>query len=289
MQTAAIKANDQALKIGIQGYPGAFHHLAAEAFFEDRDIEIVSFDHFIPLANSIVAEGQLHGGLMAIENSLAGSLLPNYHLLLSHKLQIRGEIYLRIRQNLMALAGQNLTDLREVYSHPMAIEQCRPFFADHPHIRLVESEDTALSARRIHENKLEGVGAIASDLASRLYDLEVLQPGIESNHQNYTRFLVVGKTAGETANLEKPKVSVCFTLGHAVGTLAGVLSELAALGLNLIKIQSVPVHGTPWKYRFFVDFLLPEGAGLEDVFKSIDPKVEEIRLLGIYEAGKHIQ
>ncbi|MCB0704070.1 MAG: prephenate dehydratase [Saprospiraceae bacterium] len=277
------------LRVGIQGYPGAFHHLAAEAFYAGKSIEIKSYHHFVPLAHSVAEENELDSGLMAIENSLAGSLLPNYHLLLNYSLQIKGEIYLRIRQNLMALAGQQMSDLKEVYSHPVAIEQCRPFFADYPHIRLIEAEDTALSALRIQQSNKKGVGAIASELAGRLYNLEVLKPGIESNHQNYTRFLVLGKEQEQGAIFQKPKVSICFSLGHEVGTLAQVLSVLANLGLNLIKIQSVPIHGTPWIYRFFVDFLLPEQTTVSTVIHFLKPEVKEFRFLGIYEAGNHIQ
>ncbi len=280
-----MEAASRPLDVLIQGVQGAFHDLAARRFFAGRPIRIVPVQTFSQLVRD-VACGTAHTlGLMAIENSLSGTLLQNYMLLQDSALHIVGEVYLRISQNLLALPGTRIERLQEVRSHPMAIAQCREFFSRWPHIRLVEAADTALSAREVSEGRLEGVGAIASTLAAELYGLEVLAAGIETHKHNYTRFLVVGK---EPLAEQAPeyKVSVSFTLSHEVGSLHQVLAVLAAYQLNLTKIQSAPIMGRPWEYRFFVDFVARGSLGWAQGLDAIRPLTGELRMLGAYPCGQ---
>lgn len=289
--TASQKTNStevldsQPLEVLIQGVRGAFHHLAACQFFAGKPIRIVPVQTFPQLIRGVARGTARTVGLMAIENSLGGSLLQNYMLLQDSLLHIVGEVYLRISQNLLALPGTTIEMLDEVRSHPMAIAQCREFFERWPHIRLVETTDTALSAREVSEGRLKGVGAIASTLAAELYGLEVLAAGIETHKHNYTRFLVVGKEP-----LAEPapeyKISVSFTLLHEVGSLHQVLAVLAAYQLNLTKIQSAPILGRPWEYRFFVDFVACGSLSWAQGLDAIRPLTGELRVLGAYPCGQ---
>ena len=180
-----------AKRIAIQGYPGAFHEIAAKFFFQNEKLEIVANDTFDRLIRETEKGESVDIGIMAIENTLAGSLLGNYHLLEKTSLKVVGEVFLRIRQNLMVYPGTRIEDLREVHSHPIAIAQCKAFFKKHPHIRLVETLDTALSAKKVAEAKSNQVGAIASTLAAKLYNLDMVASGIETNKRNHTRFLIL--------------------------------------------------------------------------------------------------
>lgn len=274
------------LRVSIQGYAGAFHEIAARYCFREAPLEIVPAHTFEELVEMVERREKADVGLMAIENTLAGSLMHNYKLLFESKLSITGEVYLRIRQNLMALPGQRIEQLREVHSHPIAIAQCREFFARYPHIRLVETADTAWSARNIREKELEGVGAIASTLAAGLYQMEILAEGIETNKKNHTRFLVV---QGDTPELEEEpeKVSLCFSVGHTVGSLYKVLAVLAAYNANLTKIQSAPIIGRPWEYRFFLDFVTEGKVGYRQAIEAIRPLTHKLRVLGVYRKGEH--
>ena len=277
------------LKIAIQGVPGAFHDIAARHFFSGEKVEVMASATFADLTESVACGQNAHLGLMAIENSLAGSIMGNYMLLLESGLKVTGEIYLRIRQNLMALPGQRIGDLREVHSHPMAIAQCRPFFKKHPHIQLVETEDTALSAKNLRDKNLPGTGAIASSLAAEMYGLEILAGSIETNKKNYTRFLVLEQKEqaiiSETAN----KVSICFSVGHEVGSLHRVLSVMAAYDLNLTKIESFPIMGKTWEYYFFIDFTCNGRVQWQQGTEALRPLTTDFRILGVYPEGKHIE
>jgi len=206
------KVNKKQIRIAIQGGFGAFHEIAATHFFNNNNIEIMPNNTFKDLMKSL-KKRQADYGIMAIENSLAGSILPNYSLIKDSHMHIVGEIYLRIRQNLCALAGQKIKDITEVYSHPMAILQCQLFFDKYPKIKLIETIDTALSAKMIHDEKLYGKGAIASDLAAKKYGLEVLAEGIETNKMNYTRFLILRENNGWTTDISGiNKSSIHFAL-----------------------------------------------------------------------------
>ena len=276
------------LKVAIQGYPGAFHDIASRQYFEEEAVEIVpghTFDDLVDLIENKTADV----GLMAIENTLAGSIMSNYYRLLENNLTATGEIYLRIKQNLMALPGQKTADLKEVYSHPMAIAQCKKFFLQHPHIHLVEAEDTALSAKNIADGQTSGIGAIASSLAAEMYGLEILAPGIETNKQNHTRFLVLERENEFQINEAANKVSLCFSISHQVGSLHKVLSVMAAYELNLTKIQSIPISGKKWEYFFFVDFICDGQMQWQQGIESLKPLVHDLKILGVYKQGKHIE
>ncbi|MEL6140733.1 MAG: prephenate dehydratase [Bacteroidota bacterium] len=273
------------LRVSIQGYQGAFHEVAARQFFTARNVEIVPAHTFEEVVEQITAGKTCDLGLMAIENTLAGSIMANYELLHRYDVRITGEVYLRIRQNLVTLPGVKMEDLREVHSHHMAIAQCRRFFRDYPHIRLVEAADTALSARHIKEKSDPQRGAISSNLAAELYGLQVLAAGIETNKLNHTRFLVLesGKYMGQdTGN----KVSLSFAVSHESGSLYRVLTILAAYQINLTKIQSTPIVGQPWQYRFFVDFIAEGDISWEQAIEGIRPITKDLRVLGVYEQGE---
>ncbi|MGB3545442.1 MAG: prephenate dehydratase [Saprospiraceae bacterium] len=275
------------LRVSIQGYTGAFHEVAARAYFGDRPLEVVPAHTFDDLVEQIVGGTACDLGLMAIENTLAGSLLTNYTRLQENDLRITGEVYLRIVQNLLVLPGTTLAELREVHSHPVAIMQCRPFFRAHPHIRLVETVDTALSARQLTEDGDRSRGAIAGILAADIYGLEILAAGIETNKQNHTRFLVLerGRYVHQTTASTGNKVSLSITVDHRAGSLHHVLAVLAAYRINLTKIQSMPIIGRPWEYRLFLDFLATGDVGWHQAVEAIRPLTVELRILGVYQEG----
>ncbi len=283
-----MKLKESKVNVCIQGHPGAFHEIAARCCFENMEVDVVPADTFDELVARVEAR-EVELGIMAIENTLGGSLIFNYNLLNDSKLKVVGEVYLRIKQNLMALPGQTIEALKEVRSHPMAIAQSRRFFRDYPQIRLVETLDTALSAKEIQEGQLEGVGAIASTLAAEMYGLEVLQAGIETNKKNHTRFLLLRPEEEVSEQLEAEKVSVCFSTLHDVGSLHKVLAVLAAYNLNLTKIQSRPIIGAPWKYLFFVDFVVSGHVGWKKALEAIEPLTGYMKVLGAYPKGKHFE
>ncbi len=276
------------LRVAIQGVPGAFHDIASRHFFGADRVKIVPAHTFRQMVEQVENDAA-DTGLMAIENTIAGSIIGNYRLLTASKLRAVGEVYLRIRQNLMALPGQRIEDLREVHSHPIAIAQCDEFFAQHPHIRLVEMEDTALSAQRIAEQQLTGVGAIASHLAASMYGLDLLAESIETNKQNFTRFLVLERMAEALPVLAADKVSLFFSLSHEVGSLHKVLAALSAHGANLTKIQSAPIEGRPWEYFFFVDFVTEESGEWQAAVEAIRPFTHSLEVLGAYRQGRFFE
>jgi prephenate dehydratase len=275
----------KALRIGIQGYPGAFHEIAARQCFQDRKLHIVPALTFETMIQQLVEGKVMDVALMAIENTLAGSLMGNYRLLDEYPVQIVGEVYLRVKQNLMALPGQGIEDLHEVHSHPIAIEQCLDFFRAYPHIRLVQTEDTALAAKKIQELGLKHVGAIASTLAADMYKLPLLAQGIETNKKNYTRFLVIQPTEKAIADRNPDKYSISFDVDHAPGSLHKVLAILSAYNFNMTKIQSAPIIGRPWEYRLFVDYVAEGNVPCEQAFEAIGPITHDLKLLGAYRQG----
>jgi prephenate dehydratase len=218
------------MKIAIQGESGCFHEVAAHQYFKYDTIEIVPCSTFDLTLNTLKA-GEADFAVMAIENARSGSILYNYTLIRESGMKILGEHNLRIRQNLMALPGQSITDIREIRSHPIAIAQCMTYLNQFPGIILIESDDTAASARQISETRVKGVAAIASSKAAEIYGLEIIAPGIETYKQNYTRFHIVGNE--EKGNKRGNKVSVCFSTGHKPGSLATILVKLAEMDINL--------------------------------------------------------
>jgi prephenate dehydratase len=277
--TTAIKQ----LNVSIQGYAGAFHEAAARLHFAGSEVVTVPAHTFEDVVSQ-VESGQSDLGLMAIENTLAGSLMNNYDLLQTADLRITAEVYLRIRLNLMALPGTQLSQLRKVYSHPVALMQCQAFFKAWPRIQVIEAVDTALSAREVMEKGDPARGAIASSEAAELYGLEILAPGIETNKLNHTRFLVLERGRDHSAD-QGNKVSLSFSTSHVSGSLHKVLNVLAAYEINLTKIQSKPIIGKPWEYRFHVDFLLEGHVTLKQALGAIAPICSELRVLGVYNEG----
>jgi prephenate dehydratase len=275
-------------KIAIQGGYGAFHEIAAIHYFENETIEIVPKNTFKDLFQAL-QQGLVDFGITAIENSLAGSILPNYTLLLESDMKIIGEIYLRIKQNLVALPGQSIGDIKEIYSHPMALLQCQKFFEDYPHIKLIDSVDTALSAKDIRDNKLYEVGAISSTLAAQKYDLEILAANIETNKKNYTRFLILEERNGKIKkNTNANKSSITFALAHKIGCLSKVLSILSYYEINLSKVQSMPIIGKEWEYQFYVDLEIDDYRLYKQAIEAIRPFTSNLQILGEYMKGKSI-
>lgn len=269
------------MNIAIQGIAGSFHHIGASQFFGDT-ISItpcLTFDE-MPL---LLKENKVDYLFMAIENSIAGTILPNYMLLDDFDLKIIGEEYLPIKHQLMALDGVSMDSIKEIWSHPMAINQCRPFLRKYPHIKVLEKEDTAASAQIIAEQKLKGIAAIASTKASEIYQLPILKQDIHSNTDNFTRFFVLSQSANaNNANKDYTKVSIKFVTNHRKGSLAAVLNLFLEFDLNLSKIQSLPIADKPWSYAFFADLLLEEKHSIDTLLNALRQIVEEVKVFGMY-------
>ncbi|WP_284652866.1 prephenate dehydratase [Flavobacterium terrisoli] len=271
-------------KIAIQGIKGSFHHQVAQEYFQQEHAldECMSFDD---LVKSLV-NNQAHKGVMALENSIAGSIIPNYALIDRNNLHIIGEHYLDIHMNLMVLKGQKIEDIKEVHSHPIALLQCAVFFSQYPHIKLVESGDTAETARRIQEQKLIGIGAVAAPIAAKLYDLEILAAGIHTIQSNKTRFVIVKTTNKEWPKDEINKASIKFELDDTAGSLATVLNVMNNCKLNLTKIQSMPIIETPFQYSFFVDVIFEKYKHYEKAKNILALMTTHFKVLGEYKNGR---
>lgn len=274
-------------RIAIQGGFGAFHEIAARSYFGTDKIIIIPRNTFKDLFKSLKMR-QADFGITAIENSVAGSILPNYTLLKESGKKIVGEIFLRIKQNLVALPGQRVEDITEVYSHPMAILQCQTFFDNYPDIKLIESLDTALSAKDISEKGLSGKAAIASELAAQKYNLEIIAEEIETNKINYTRFLILSDNGEIIRDPDNNKSSVYFSLSHSIGSLSKILSILSYYNMNLTKIQSMPIVGEEWSYHFYVDMVYEDYDLYHQALGAIKPFTGELGVLGEYRKGKKI-
>ena len=271
------------MKVAIQGIRGSFHHIVAEQYF-GKNIDLIECLSFSEMPN-LLHDNKAEVVIMAIENSIAGAILPNYALIDDYKLTICGEYHLPIHHNLMALDGQKMDDIKEVYSHPMALLQCHKFFKDYPHIKLIEDRDTAYVAKRINEQQLKGTGAIASKLAAETYKLKILAPEIQTIKGNATRFFILTNSKDKNS-VSANKASIKFITSHEAGSLAEVLTILAKHNLNLSKIQSIPVIETPWNYAFFADFIFKNYADYYNALNEIKDKVETLKVLGEYSKSK---
>lgn len=274
-------------RVAIQGGLGAYHGIAAELFFNSEEVEIVPCATFRSIFTTIKKNPNVIG-IMAIENTIAGSLLPNYELLKSYKLPIAGEYKLRISHCLAAWPGQTIHDVREIQSHPMALMQCHEFLTTLPGVKVVEHEDTALAARDIQMHALTGSAAICSERAAEIYGLNVLAKGIETNKRNFTRFLVFGNqwVVDELQQHDViNKASIVFTLPHAEGSLSKVLSVFSFYDINLTKIQSLPIIGREWEYQFYVDFKFSDYDRYKQSLLAIKPLIKELTTLGEYAEG----
>ena len=273
--------------IAIQGGYGAFHEIAAHHFFENEEIKILPRNTFRDMVTTL-KERRADFGIMAIENSLAGSIIPNYNLIINTSMHITGEIYLRIKQNLVAMPGVKISELREVYSHPMAILQCQDFFNTYPDIRLIESIDTAFSAEEIAEKGLRDTGAISSRLAAEKYGLNILARSIETNKKNYTRFLILTENGITIPQEEVNKASIYFTVAHKFGSLSKILSIISYYEINLAKIQSMPIPGKDWEYMFYVDVEINDYDMYQKSLEAIKPFTPSLGILGEYRKGNSV-
>jgi prephenate dehydratase len=266
--------------VAIQGILGSFHHIVSQQYFE-RDIAVKECLTFDKVVDSLVSM-ECDAAIMALENSIVGSIIPNYALIDTNHLHIVGEHYLDIQHNLMALNGQEINDIKEVYSHPMALLQCKEFFKDYPHIKLVEDKDTAEVAQRIQEHKLKNIAAIASDLAAELFELKILAKSIQTIKHNETRFVVVKRNNSEIPEDKINKASLKFELHHKRGSLATILNVMSDCHLNLTKIQSLPKIDTPWKYAFFVDITFEKYEDYKKAKSIMQIMAQEFKVLGEY-------
>ncbi|WP_299012689.1 prephenate dehydratase [uncultured Polaribacter sp.] len=269
--------------IAIQGAEGSNHHKVAKDFYgeEIQLIECMSFDALV--ASLLDKSASL--GVMALENTIAGSIIPNYALIDANNLHITNEEYLNIHHHLMALKGQNIADIKEVWSHPMALLQCKAFFKKHPHIKLVEDADTAEVAKRIAKENLKGIAAIAPKIAAEIFGLAILEDEIQTIKDNSTRFVIV-QTAKPAVNETVNKASLKFQLDHKRGSLAAILNVLSDCKMNLTKIQSLPVIETPWKYSFFVDVTFEDYKEYQKAIAIIEIMAAQFKILGTYKNGR---
>ena len=271
-------------RVTIQGIAGCYHEAAARAYFGEEEIETVACATFAEMFDRMALDRSLLG-IIAIENTIAGSLLQNHELLRKSNLNIVGEYKLRISHVLAALPGETLDDIREVNSHPMALMQCGEFLKTHPRMKLAEKDDTAGSAQEIAQHHLTGHAAICGRLAAQIYGLNILAEGIETNKRNFTRFLVVADplysdwlTAGKRIN----KASLVFSLPHTQGSLSKVLTILSFYDINLSKIQSMPIIGREWEYRFYIDLTFDNFTRYKQSLDAIRPLTKNFKILGEY-------
>ena len=269
-------------KIAIQGIEGSFHHAVAQSYF-DKSIKVICCSSFDQLVFSILENHSTYG-VMAIENSIAGSIIPNYALIDQNDLNIVGEYYYQIQHSLLALPNQNIDDILEVHSHPMALLQCKDFFSKFSNIKLVESDDTANAAKEISKNNILKIDAITSKKAASLYNLEILEDAIQTISKNVTRFVIIQKEL-PVKNINYNKASLKFILDHKRGSLATVLNVMSDCKLNLTKIQSLPVIETPGKYSFFVDVTFDSSSFFDKALSILQIMTLELKVLGKYNNG----
>ena len=275
-------------KVAIQGIAGCYHDIAARNYYEGEEIEIIPCNTFPDVISTIKKDPSVVG-LMAIENTIAGSLLQNHELIRESGLKVTGEYKLRISHSLVALPGTSIHDITEVNSHPIALMQCTEFLNTLPNAKVVEKEDTAMSARWIAENHIEGHAAICGKLAAEIYGMEVLAEGIETNKRNFTRFLAIADrwVADEIMrDVDKNKSSLVFAVPHTSGSLSKVLAVLSFYDMNLTKIQSLPIIGREWEYLFYVDLTFTDYARYQKALDAIQPLTKDLKILGEYAEGK---
>ena len=275
-------------RIAIQGVEGSYHDMAAHRYFEDEEIELICCATFEELFEQMARDTKVIG-MMAIENTIAGSLLHNYELLRESGLSIVGELKLRISHSIMCLPEDNWEDIKEVNSHPVALAQCRRWLTAHPSMKVVEAEDTAGSAEMINRLKMRGHAAICSKFAAPIYGMKILEEGIETNKHNFTRFLVMCDPwqADELCNpTQSNKSSIVFTLPHNEGSLSQVLSIFSFYRINLTKIQSLPIIGLVWEYMFDVDLSYSDYMRYRQSLDAVRPLTKQFKILGEYKDGK---
>ena len=274
-----------AISVSIQGYEGSFHQVAAQQFF-GNDVTIISCATFREVIKIASNKKLSNGAVMAIENSIAGSILPNYTLLQNSKLKIVGEVYLPIKQHLLVNPGVKLEDIHEVHSHHMAIQQCMEYL-DKFNWKLVETDDTALSAKHVHQHKCKHIAAVASKLAADMFQLEIVAPNIHTQKSNYTRFLVLERAEEVSVIANANKASINFQTNHTRGSLAKVLGIIADEDINLSKLQSMPIAGTNFKYSFHADLEFTAINQFNKAIEKIQSLTEKVSVFGVYKNGNN--
>ena len=270
--------------VAIQGVKGSFHHIVSQEYF-NKPVDVIECLTFDEVVESLISK-KSDAVIMALENSIAGSIIPNYALINKYDLHVVGEHYLDIQHNLMALPNQKIEDIKEVYSHPMALLQCMDFFQAYPHIKLVEDKDTAEVAERIHKRELKNVGAIASVMAADIFELDILARSIQTIKHNETRFAIVKRENSEIPENEINKASLKFETDHKRGSLAAILNVMSDCKLNLTKIQSLPIIETPWKYSFFVDVTFETYNDFSKAKSILKIMAQGMKILGEYKNAK---
>ncbi len=279
----ATKSNIK--KVTIQGVAGCYHDAAAHLYFGNENIHTIECETFPIMFDTLSTDASLVG-VVAIENTIAGSILQNHELLRQSNLRIFGEVKMRISHVLCALPGQTIDELTEVNSHPMALMQCEQYLRRHSNLKIVERPDTAGSAKEIAENALNGHAAVCGEYAAHLYGLNILEKGIETNKRNFTRFLIVADPllAAEIGPAERDinKASIVFTLPHTNGALSKVLTILSFYDINLSKIQSTPIVGREWEYRFYIDVTFDSLVRYHQAIDAARPLIKDLIILGEY-------
>ena len=271
-------------KIGIQGIPGCFHDIAAHEWFAGEDIETVGFGSFDDMFAALGNDPELLAAV-AIENTIAGALLQNFEYIRKSGRKVIGECKIRGSHSLCALPGTDISDLKAVRSHYMALLQCRQFLAHYPHIKKVEDFDTAGCAMKVARENMQGTAAVAPAYAARLYGLDILAEGIEDDNRNFTRFLIIGRSDSPSAS-DADKISVAFTVPHEKGALSKVLTILTFYDINLSMLQSMPVVGHEWEYRFYADLTFDDRERCQQAISAVAPLTSDFRILGIYREAK---
>lgn len=271
----------------IQGYEGSFHQVAARQFF-GKDVDVIPCATFRDVVRIGEDAKQSDGAVMAMENSIAGSILPNYNLLQKSKLQVIGEVYLSISQNLLVYPGVKLEDIKEVHSHPMAILQCLDYL-ENQDWKLVETEDTALSAKQVRQHKSKHIAAIASKLAAQLFELDVIMPDIHTLKNNITRFLIMVPVKQKIEIADANKASIYFQTDHSKGILSKVLAKIAQGGANLSKLQSMPIPGSTFKYGFYADIEFEQKKQLDKLLVDLKSMTNSFKVFGLYKKGKVVK
>lgn len=271
-------------KVGIQGIRGCFHDIAAHEWFSEEEIKTIEYGSFEDMFMAIVTDPEMHAAV-AIENTIAGALLQNFEYIRKSGRKVIGECRIRVSHSLCALPGSTMEDIKEVRSHYMALLQCRRFLSNHPRIKKTEDFDTAGCARKVALEHMEGTAAISPTYAARLYGLEVLAEGIEDDNRNFTRFLIIGPPESPTPE-DADKISVAFTVPHEKGALSKVLTILTFYDINLTMLQSMPVVGHEWEYRFYADLTFDDRERCEQALAAVKPLTSDFKILGTYRQFK---
>lgn len=269
------------MKIAIQGIESSFHDMAAGLLFPKKDFELIKCDSFEKVTEAL-EDHSADFGVLAIENTIAGSILPNYNLIDASGHQIYDEVFLNIQMYIMALESESIYDIEEVHSHPVALLQCKDYLRKlPPSLKIVEGKDTAFEAKRIKENNLKGVAAIAGEQVAEKYGLKILDSNIQNMEDNQTRFVLIGRQ-GLPAFNNANKATLKFELAHAMGSLSNTLQLFTTFNINMTKIQSLPIVGKPWQYAFFVDVLFDDVELFYEVIEVLKKAVKELKILGVY-------